>query len=45
MVRCLQILIRRMKRVIDFLSALNHNNNKVWFDEHKQDYKEVKAYD
>ncbi|MBO5963405.1 MAG: DUF2461 domain-containing protein [Bacteroidales bacterium] len=33
-----------MKRVIDFLSKVNQNNNKVWFDEHKQDYKDVKAY-
>ena len=33
-----------MKRVIDFLEALNQNNNKVWFDEHKKEYKEVKSY-
>lgn len=33
-----------MKRVIDFLSDLNQNNNKQWFDAHKGDYLEVKAY-
>ena len=33
-----------MKRVIEFLSDLNLNNNKVWFDAHKGDYKDVKAY-
>jgi uncharacterized protein (TIGR02453 family) len=31
-----------MQEVIDFLSELNHNNNKNWFDEHKNTYKRVK---
>ncbi len=32
-----------MKQTIDFLTALAENNNKVWFDGHKDIYKEVKA--
>lgn len=32
-----------MKEIIDFLSELSENNNKVWFDAHKDWYKSVKA--
>ncbi|MBR6466028.1 MAG: DUF2461 domain-containing protein [Bacteroidales bacterium] len=31
-----------MKRVYDFLAALSRNNNKVWFDAHKDRYLEAK---
>ena len=30
-----------MKKAIDFLTRLRENNNKVWFDEHKDEYKEA----
>ncbi len=33
-----------MKRVTEFLNALDMNNNKPWFDEHRQEYLEAKAY-
>ncbi|MCF0206238.1 MAG: DUF2461 domain-containing protein [Bacteroidales bacterium] len=32
-----------MKRVIDFFSELQLNNNKTWFDAHKAQYKEMLA--
>lgn len=35
-----------MKQVIDFLRQLSENNNKAWFDSHKQDYLQAKqAFD
>ena len=33
-----------MKRIFEFLDALQQNNNKVWFDGNKAWYLEVKAY-
>ena len=33
----------KMKQIIDFLLRLSENNNKPWFDEHKAEYKQVKA--
>ncbi len=33
-----------MKRVIDFFAQLQQNNNKIWFDSHKAQYKEMLAY-
>lgn len=33
-----------MQRLIDFLSAIQSNNNKTWFDAHKSEYKAVEAY-
>lgn len=32
-----------MKRVINFLNTLKHNNNRVWFEEHKREYKEAQS--
>ena len=32
-----------MKQILDFLTRLGENNNKVWFDAHKTEYLEVKA--
>ena len=32
-----------MKRVLDFFKQLQRNNNKVWFDAHKDQYKEMLA--
>lgn len=32
-----------MKEILDFLEQLAANNNKPWFDEHKEEYKVVKA--
>jgi uncharacterized protein (TIGR02453 family) len=32
-----------MKRVLDFFKELQQNNNKQWFDAHKQQYKEMLA--
>lgn len=32
-----------MKEFLDFLERLAHNNNKPWFDEHKAEYKALKA--
>lgn len=32
-----------MKRVYDFLSRLNQNNNREWFEAHKADYLEAQA--
>lgn len=33
-----------MKDVFEFLSGLRRNNNKVWFDAHKAEYLQLKAY-
>lgn len=33
-----------MKRVIEFFNELQQNNNKLWFDAHKAEYKEMLAY-
>lgn len=33
-----------MQRLLDFYTALNANNNKPWFDEHRAEYEAVKAY-
>lgn len=32
-----------MKEILDFFKRLADNNNKPWFDEHKEEYKTVKA--
>jgi len=32
-----------MKEILDFLTRLAKNNNKTWFDEHKEEYKAIKA--
>lgn len=32
-----------MKRVINFLNTLKYNNNRVWFEEHKCEYKEAQS--
>ena len=32
-----------MKQILDFLTRLGENNNKVWFDAHKTEYLEAKA--
>ena len=32
-----------MKQILDFLTRLGENNDKVWFDAHKTEYLEVKA--
>lgn len=32
-----------MKEVIDFLNRLSENNNKPWFDAHKEEYKRARA--
>ena len=32
-----------MRKALDFLTQLAKNNNKPWFDEHKDDYKSAKA--
>lgn len=32
-----------MKRILDFLKELQRNNNKTWFDAHKEQYKEMLA--
>lgn len=32
-----------MKKVIDFLEQLRRNNDKVWFDAHREEYKMVQA--
>ncbi len=32
-----------MKKVVSFLKALHKNNNKAWFDEHREDYDVAKA--
>ena len=32
-----------MKQILDFLTRLGENNNKVWFDAHKAEYLEAKA--
>ena len=33
-----------MKQVYDFLSCLQENNNREWFNSHKDEYKQVQAY-
>lgn len=38
------IIHKQMKRVIDFFSELQQNNNKPWFDAHKAQYKEMLAF-
>ena len=30
-----------MKEIIDFLEKINVNNNREWFNEHKEEYKEA----
>ena len=30
-----------MKELIDFLRAVNENNNKVWFEEHRAEFKAI----
>lgn len=32
-----------MKKIITFLNQLQQNNNKPWFEEHKQEYKDAQA--
>lgn len=41
--RTTKISHNKMKEIIEFLTELADNNNKQWFDEHKERYKEVKA--
>ncbi|MEN6619090.1 MAG: DUF2461 domain-containing protein [Rikenellaceae bacterium] len=32
-----------MQKIINFLNQLQQNNNRLWFEEHKEEYKEVQA--
>ena len=32
-----------MKQVVEFLTLLHENNDKAWFDSHKEMYKQDKA--